>query len=261
MTVELNVADTVNSLRLRLEDDGFAVVDDMSNPDDLAFIRSTIRRLIASNSVPIGELGERGGAPQIMEIRNAFQAAPELKSSRYFQAAQELSSRLLGTAARLHFDHVIIKPANGSRETAWHQDCAYYNWRLTVSRRRVHWWLPLHDVAGESGCMVFARGSHRLGRVLHRPVGPTSDALKATLPADAEPVACPLKAGAATVHLPRTLHYTGPNLTDVPREAVILQFAVKTILPELDEGPWEPYWRRETGASARPRANSPARGR
>ena len=31
--------------------------------------------------------------------------------------------------------------------------------------------------------------------------------------------ACPLSAGGATFHHPRTLHYTAPNTTDVPRLA------------------------------------------
>jgi hypothetical protein len=38
-------------------------------------------------------------------------------------------------------------------------------------------------------------------------------------------IACPLPLGGATVHLPRTLHHTGPNLTAMPRLAWSLEFA------------------------------------
>ena len=37
-------------------------------------------------------------------------------------------------------------------------------------------------------------------------------------------VACPLRVGDVTVHVPRTLHYTGPNLTPWPRIAWSLEF-------------------------------------
>ena len=37
-------------------------------------------------------------------------------------------------------------------------------------------------------------------------------------------VACPLRVGDATVHVPRTLHFTGPNLTASPRMAWSLEF-------------------------------------
>jgi len=39
-------------------------------------------------------------------------------------------------------------------------------------------------------------------------------------------VACPLRAGDATVHLPHTLHQTGPNMTDDARVAWILEFGL-----------------------------------
>jgi hypothetical protein len=41
----------------------------------------------------------------------------------------------------------------------------------------------------------------------------------------ARAVACPLPLGGATIHLPRTLHYTGPNMTDRPRLAWGIEFA------------------------------------
>jgi len=37
-------------------------------------------------------------------------------------------------------------------------------------------------------------------------------------------VACPVKAGGATVHNEGTPHYTGPNQTDRPRRAYIMNF-------------------------------------
>jgi ectoine hydroxylase-related dioxygenase (phytanoyl-CoA dioxygenase family) len=47
------------------------------------------------------------------------------------------------------------------------------------------------------------------------------------------PVVCPLEAGGATIHLPKTLHYTGPNNTDTTRYAWIVQFGVRGWIPTI----------------------------
>ena len=125
-----------------------------------------------------------------------------------------------------NFDHAIVKPPFNLRETAWHQDFAYNN-RFSFSER-LHWWLPLHDVTVDQGCMSFVRGSHRIGRLPRVRVGATSDALKTSLPEKAEVVSCPLKVGSATVHTQATLHCAGPNKTSAARYAFILQFERST---------------------------------
>jgi hypothetical protein len=40
----------------------------------------------------------------------------------------------------------------------------------------------------------------------------------------ADGVPQPLKAGGCTIHAGRTLHYAGPNLTDEPRRAYIVNY-------------------------------------
>jgi ectoine hydroxylase-related dioxygenase (phytanoyl-CoA dioxygenase family) len=97
-------------------------------------------------------------------------------------------------------------------------------------------WIPLQDVSLEMGCMEFIPGSH-LGPVLpHHPRG--HDAAAHMMVADgvdpASAVACPLRAGGATIHTPRTLHRTGPNRSEHPRLAWIVEFSPSS----------RPRWRR-----------------
>ena len=88
-------------------------------------------------------------------------------------------------------------------------------------------WIPLQDVDLASGCMHFVPRSH-WGEILpHRSEGgdPSVHGLEldgdfAHLTKDA--VACPIPAGACTIHHHRTLHYTTPNQRDEPRRAWIL---------------------------------------
>jgi len=215
-----------------LERDGFAVIENIAEAEDLVELRATVAALLTDHQTKRRELGERGGAPQIIEVEHITEARPELLELDVIQKAKAISADVLKAPVEMHYDHVIYKPPMNMKETAWHQDFAYGR-RLTFSARRLHWWLPLHDVDADQSCMRFVPGSHKIGYLPHVPVAPTSDALKTELPASAQVVTCPLRAGSATVHLPATLHGTGPNRTNRSRTALILQFAARNWLPRL----------------------------
>jgi phytanoyl-CoA hydroxylase len=216
-----------------LSENGFGVVVDIATPKDIVLIRQAVRRVLASQNLTFRELGERTETPQIQEVQHIASRAPEILETEFFARAKEFSRSFLNSSVHLRFDHVILKPPMSNRETAWHQDAAYAP-RIWRFQKRVHWWLPLHDVTLEQGCLQYVPGTHHSTRMKHVVVGPTSDAVKTFLPKGSKIVACPLTVGSACVHLPKTLHCTGPNLTQLPREAYILQFAARTLLPHLD---------------------------
>ena len=146
------------------------------------------------------------------------------------QALPRAGRALLGRPVEYRFDHAIYKPAFNGRATAWHQDEAYSSIPTLVT---AHFWVPVQDVSVEMGCMQFIPGSHRerirphhrLERLRHAHALETDDV------DTTRAVACPLRAGDVTVHFPRTLHYTGPNLTAVPRLAWSLEFGPRRRLP------------------------------
>src|SRR5262245_46724622 len=109
----------------RLDQDGFAIVDDITDFDDLAVIRDEIERLLRRIDVPKKELGERGGAPQIVEISWPSRLSKPIAESRFIQNAQAVSEAYFRRPVSHHFDHAIVKPPYSFRETAWHQDFAY----------------------------------------------------------------------------------------------------------------------------------------
>lgn len=224
--------DIVPAAAIHLERDGFAVLEHVATHAEIDEIRTTVTRIQNLTGLKTRELGVRGGAPQIVEIEDVIQLAPELGKCGFFARASEISARLLQAEVERHYDHVIFKPPMNMKETAWHQDAAYGR-QLTFSSRRLHWWLPLHDVDEDQSCMRFVPGSHLTPVAKHFPADPTSDALRTELPEGANVIACPLKEGSATIHLPNTLHSTGPNNTLKPRVAFIVQYAARTLLPRL----------------------------
>ena len=119
----------------------------------------------------------------------------------------------------------------------------------------VNSWMPLQDVTVESGCMQFVPwdadkqpdvlGHHHIDNN-PRIHGLEVDDLAPTKRA----VACPLAAGGATFHVMRTLHYSGPNLTDEPRRAFILKFAVPGAAAPVDSPPVRPWQQTDIKSAA-----------
>jgi len=224
-------------LQTQLLNEGFASLHSVTDADDIRNIRAEIISILNNrDGLPTGSMRNLGDAvadprhAKILEITSPSALRPRLLESSFFQRALDVSRRILGSSACLLFDHFITKPPHNAEATAWHQDAAYNYHGLTRSRRRLHWWLPLQAVDMANGCMQFVPKSH-LGRIRHHV--PRSDALKTDLPIGAVPVACPLGVGDATIHVLKTLHCAGPNNSDAPRHAWIVQIGVRGWIPSF----------------------------
>ena len=227
--------DNCRTLKADLFRDGFASISRITDPSDIEYIRTEILPLLSDRGVQdhnvrnIGDVATDAGT--ILVIVSPSTLRPRLLQSLFFQRALQISRAVLGSSARLRFDLFITKPPRNTAATDWHQDGAYQ--RLTRSPRRLHWWLPLQAVNMDNGCMHFVPRSH-LGPILpHMPRSPAAHALKTDMPANTVPVACPLDVGGVTIHLPKTLHYAGPNNSDTPRHAWAAQIGIWNWVPTI----------------------------
>jgi hypothetical protein len=210
--------------------DGFAVVEGVTTQEDLDRISRILARLYRRypelarrrQALDLGH-GATGTTPEILEINHTVKLEPELATTLTFQRCRALAEALLEGPVEHRFDHAIYKPAFNGRATAWHQDEAYTLDRMLLT---VHFWVPVQDVTVEMGCMQFIPGSHNQRMRVHHRLEWLRHvhALETDDVDTTRAVACPLRAGDATVHFSRTLHYTGPNLTGVPRLAWSLEF-------------------------------------
>lgn len=238
---------TTSGLAVRLSEqqvaqyhrEGFLVVDQITDAADVAAIRALLDDLFARHrelppdvAYELGSAKDRSGEIVIPQIIGPAKLAPALRETRYFQNACAIARQLLGADCNFLGDHAIYKPPQNRKETPWHQDQAY--WAPGTTAFTVNFWMPLLDAPVESGCMWFVPRS-QLGDLLpHHPAGhdPSMHTLEVDEPVDqSKAVACPLKAGGATLHALKTLHYTGPNASDNLRPAYILTFGYEW-LPE-----------------------------
>jgi ectoine hydroxylase-related dioxygenase (phytanoyl-CoA dioxygenase family) len=242
---------------------GFLALDVITTPEEVAWMRGIYDRLFASragrdegNQFDLGGSDEEGKTAVLPQILQPSKYAPELKEGLFRVNALHVAKQLLGPDAIAMGEHAIFKPPRYGAETPWHQDEAY--WGEQMQYNSFSMWIPLQEATLENGCMQFIPGSHRSDVVPHHSIG--HDVRVHGLEMDEPPdpsksVACPIPAGGCTIHHNRTMHYAGPNRSDIPRRALIIGFGLK---PVAHPGPPRNfYWNKmkQTAREERARAS------
>ena len=148
--------------------------------------------------------------------------SPELTATATDARWAPIVLPLLGTGdARLYWEQAVSKPPQARTELPWHQDNGY---TPLVPEEYVTCWLALDDAHEGNGCLWVIPGSHHQGTQRHvngergSPFrvgydGPAADGI---------PV--PVSKGSVLVFSSLIMHRSGPNTTDDPRRAWIIQF-------------------------------------
>jgi hypothetical protein len=211
---------------------GFAFLDHITSPTEVASMRAAIEGLFEKKTVfrdgaLINLLGadDDPDAPYLPQLQMPHHYLPELRETDFFANASAIARRLLGERAEFMADNVILKPAIIGPPTPWHQDESYRN--PAFEHKEISIWLPLQLVDKAAGALAFIPKSH-LGEVLpHRRTGGEYEnyALECCGEFDAEQaVTCAVPVGSCSVHAVRTIHGSGPNLSNQGRYAYILIF-------------------------------------
>ena len=226
----------------QFHDEGFTHVERLTTDAEVAWLRERMAEVFAPENTNVFAGGHfdasrpfgtkiEGEARLGQSIRPELQI-PALVETVAHRNAVRIASQLLDVpVADLEtWTHMINKPPLYGHETPWHQDEAFWEEHLGYHACAV--WLALDDVDVDNGCMQFMPASHTRGIVTHRHL--YDDPLVSALVIDDvdadRAISVPLKAGGATFHTQRTMHHTGPNLTERTRRA----FAMEVQLPPVE---------------------------
>ncbi|HTO09315.1 MAG TPA: phytanoyl-CoA dioxygenase family protein [Myxococcota bacterium] len=212
----------VDSFRER----GYTSIAAISTPDEVRWLREVYDELIEDERplrLRYGGAGPSGVEGTINQIFLPEMQVPKLLETQYIRNAKRLAAELLeipeATYGGLMF---IFKPAAAGRDTPFHQDEVYWEFR----HQRCHSlsvWMPLDEVTVDSGCMQFVPGSQKNDVLRYRK--PENEPLVLDQPFDLSgAVPVPLKPGGATFHHCRTVHGTAPNTSPRPRRALTTIF-------------------------------------
>ncbi len=227
--------------------EGYLTIPAITTPEEIERLRVIYDRLFdmkagreEGNQLDLAGTDEDDKPATLPQILNPAKYAPELAEALYRANAHAIATQLLGPGTAYTGEHAIFKPPKISPETPWHQDEAYWDPGLEYNSLSI--WMPLQEATLDNGCMQFVPGSHKLEILPHHNIGhdPRIHGLEVDSADTSQAVACPIPAGGATIHHCRTLHYTGPNRSDIPRRAYILIFAQPA---RQRETPRNFYWR------------------
>jgi len=205
---------------------GFTWIDAISTPDEVRWLREVYDKLIEDERpfrLRYGGAGPSGVEGTINQIFMPELQEPKLLETHYIRNAKHLAAQLLGIDESSYGGLMFIfKPAGAGRDTPFHQDEVYWEFR----DQRCHSlsvWMPLDEVTVVSVCMQFVPGSQKLDVLKYRK--PENEPLVLDQPFDVSgAVPVPLQPGGATFHHCRTVHGTAPNTSPRPRRALTTIF-------------------------------------
>lgn len=240
--------------------EGYLVLPPITTPQEIEWLRGIYDRLFESRAgrergdqFDLGGADEEGKQAKLPQILNPARYAPELKEGLFRANALSIAKQLLGDKAEPAGEHAIFKPARIGAETPWHQDEAY--WGDDYDYNSFSLWMPLQPATLENGCMHFIPRTQTMDIIPHHSIGhdPRVHGLEVDSVDTTNAVACPLEAGACTIHHNRTLHYAGANRSDIPRRAYILGFGLPATKRAL---PRNFYWNKAKITAREERAKS-----
>jgi len=240
----------------RYERDGFLLLPDLLSAEEVAILRSEVKRLKSVEADCVIREG-RDNAPKILLKLDD----PEWPTySAPFRALSRLG-RTLGAAQQvLHDDELYmhhyklnIKTAIEGSVWQWHQD--YMSWQLDGIPRPdlVTVMVMLEEATEMSGCLYFLPGTHKLGRIepyfdestAYKFMAAPPDKMKNILAAHPAPVPITGEPGTAAIFNCNLLHASGHNLSHRDRWHIYMCYNRCENHPRKVENP-RPEWVRST---------------
>jgi hypothetical protein len=212
-------------------ENGFLTISGAFTPAQVAAVRQLIEPMfqgfaatsrVRTKDVDIGAIAGRPAGSEQPEIDKPAQRQPQLVQTEMYAITRALASSLLGRPAYYIFDHAIRKMPRSVTPTPWHQDQAYLGKGTELGS--VNFWIPLQAVDETNGTLFYTPRSHLAGLQAHQRSASLHPHVLSVHQPDGAGIPCALKLGDLTVHHPLTLHYAGPNNSDVPRTAWGIHF-------------------------------------
>lgn len=195
--------------------EGFFLVEDLFSPAECDQALSHVEQ--AAFELALGETAD--GPLSYRPMMHL--ASPELTALATDRRWAQIVLPLLGTGdARLYWEQAVSKPPQARTELPWHQDNGYTP--LSPEEYVTCWW-ALDDATVDNGCLWLMPASHRFGTQRHDNGGSGPFRVGHGGPAE-DGIAVPVSRGSVLIFSSLIMHRSGPNLTDDPRRAWIIQF-------------------------------------
>jgi len=214
------------------DDNGFVVIDDFLNAEELEKWRSAVAEAIKERngqkmpgkSVKVNEDdGINKDADYYKKVfdqmLNLWQTNDKMKELMLDERIGKLAAELSGVnGIRIWHDQALIKRP-WANPTSWHLDTPFWSFS---DRKALSIWVALDDATLENGCLFFIPGSHKKTSFDNPGIGKNMSAIFDCYPQfiQSKSIAAPMKAGSCSFHNGLTIHGAHANMTPGFRKAM-----------------------------------------
>ncbi|NBO81548.1 MAG: phytanoyl-CoA dioxygenase family protein [Betaproteobacteria bacterium] len=209
--------------------DGYVVVHDVLDPDDLGRMRAAMKELLAGASAVSGhtalfdlEDSHTAEQPRVRRLKLPHQHHPAFHELIRSPKLLSLMTPILGPSVRMHTSKLNLKSADFGAPVEWHQDWAFYP---HTNDDVLALGVLLDDFTPDNGPMMVVPGTHRGPIHDHHHQGVFVGAIDPRRITDDIDRAVPLiaKAGSVTLHHARLIHGSALNTSRRPRSFLLYE--------------------------------------
>lgn len=215
---------TLNAEQIgNFHDNGYVAVDRLLDDEETDLLRNIARADSQWRHDVYSRADGEGGAVELVVCN-------DLPSDSIFGAIVR-SKRIAGAMETLlggevyHYHHkMILKQPHVGGAWTWHQDYGYWYNNGCLFPLMSSCMIAVDPATKENGCLQILKGSHRMGRLDHGPVGDQTGADRERVDAALERlelVHCELQPGSAVLFHCNLLHRSDQNTSQQPRWAFI----------------------------------------
>lgn len=228
-----------NEQKASYERNGYLLVENVLNPDELARVRQITdelteasRHVCESNDSYELEQGHSADSPRLTRIKLPHKQHPFFWELLTQSKITQVLNDLLGSDTTLLTSKLNTKAPGGGAAVEWHQDWAFYP---HTNDDLLAFGVLLEDVGEENGPLMVIPGSHKGPVLSHHTTGVFCGAIDPDDPLFEKDKAVSLvgKAGSMTVHHARLLHGSAPNMSDRARRILFYEIASADAWPIL----------------------------
>lgn len=208
--------------RQRFETDGFVVIEQLLNNEEATLLGEVAR---ADRELALSAYGreDASGSVVTLAVRNELIDDYYSAIARSQRIVQRMSSFLGDEVYHYHHKLILKEPRVGGA-WEWHQDYGYWYNNGCLTPDMGSCLIAIDHATQANGCLQVLKGSHRIGRINHGPIGDQTGAdleRVAVAKERFETVPVELTPGSAVFFHANLLHRSDRNTSDNPRWALI----------------------------------------
>ena len=217
--------------------DGYLFIRELFSSDEI----SALHRIAKADHQLASEAYVRldaNGAETKLAVRNELLDSPYSAVVRSERVARTMEL-LLGDEIYHYHHKMMLKEPRVGGAWEWHQDYGYWYSNGCIYPDMGSCLIAVDEASKENGCLQILRGSHRIGRVDHVPIGDQTGAdperVSAALDRH-ELVYCEMQPGDGLFFHSNLLHRSDANTSDNPRWSLICCYNTKHNDPIYENG-------------------------